>query len=128
MGKFSEKFNRTQQLRALLDAPERLQRAVDAVFAEKDINRDGSLDFTEFQLFVLSFCKKFGLEEEDMPNEEALRKSYDEYDKNGDGTIDKSEFIDVLRSVLQFFHERAVAWEREIREVAYILKNVELQE
>ena len=30
--------------------------------------------------------------------------------------------------VLSFFHDRAVAWEREIREVVYILKNVELQE
>ena len=126
--RLSERFNRTQELRKLLESPDRLNAAVDSIFAEKDINRDGQLDFTEFKVFVLSFCKKFGMEEDEVPDEDALVKSFSEYDKNGDGTIDKCEFVEVLSSVLSFFHDRAVAWEREIREVVYILKNVELQE
>ena len=41
--RLSERFNRTQELRKLLESPDRLNAAVDSIFAEKDINRDGQL-------------------------------------------------------------------------------------
>eukprot|EP00771_Trimastix_marina_P000259 gnl/Trimastix_PCT/1270.p1 GENE.gnl/Trimastix_PCT/1270~~gnl/Trimastix_PCT/1270.p1 ORF type:complete len:191 (-),score=61.84 gnl/Trimastix_PCT/1270:97-669(-) len=65
----------------------------DRIFQLFDENSDGSISFNEFIIGLSVFCKKGTLEEK-------LLFSFNIYDFDGDGNIDRDELYRILRSSL----------------------------
>ena len=94
-----------KQVTAILEDESRLTSMSNAAFEEVDRDRSGSIDQTELHRAMDKFAALMKLP---PPRETDIQALYQQLDTNKDGTIDKREFLELVRETLR----RLIGWKR----------------
>jgi len=94
-----------KEVSAILNNETRLASMANSAFDEVDTDRSGSIDQSELHRAMSKFSS---LMRQPQPKEEDVRTLYRQLDKNGDGHIDKAEFLELVRETLR----RIVGWKK----------------
>ncbi|KAF9950201.1 hypothetical protein BGZ70_001462 [Mortierella alpina] len=83
-------------------------KGLENLLIQYDSDESGTIDFPEFLLLVerLLKHKASNFSEDEL---ESFRESFNAFDKNGDGSINKSELRSLLRIVGEKYHAAAIA-------------------
>lgn len=94
-----------KEVSAILNNETRLASMANSAFDEVDTDRSGSIDQSELHRAMSKFSS---LMRQPQPKEEDVRTLYRQLDKNGDGHIDKTEFLELVRETLR----RIIGWKK----------------
>ena len=86
------------KLQEILDDEEKLQQVSDKSFNKYDTDNSGYIEAKEFHKIINDLYKKLG---QPLPKKSEISKMLGELDDNGDQRLDKSEFKEHTRDILQ---------------------------
>lgn len=95
-----------KEISSILNNESRLASMANAAFDEVDTDHSGSIDLSELHKAMSKFAS---LMRQPQPKEEEVIALYRELDKNGDGHIDKPEFLELVRETLR----RVIGWKKQ---------------
>jgi Ca2+-binding EF-hand superfamily protein len=87
-----------KKLEPLMKDPKKMKKLMEDSFAKVDVDGNGVLDHAEFEQVLVQIAKEIGV---DSPTREEVDNILDLIDENGDGTISRDEFADLIEKVFQ---------------------------
>ena len=91
-----------EEIRAILNDPEKLREATKAAFDVVDTNGNGSIDKAELRAALNEFAAGFGLP---AISDEDLNKGIAKLDTDASGTIEVAEFEVLVKELLETLAE-----------------------
>lgn len=92
----SSEFRR--KLQDILEDEDKLQRVSDRSFEKNDTDKSGYIEVKEFRQIVNDLYKKLG---QPVPTKSEIHRMLGDLDENGDQRLDKAEFKEHTRSLLE---------------------------
>ena len=74
---------------------------INELFDENDENKTGKLDKEVFIKVFKDLMKALGQDDNDNENEKIAKKALDRYDINQNGSIERNEFISLMRFLIE---------------------------